>query len=288
MKTPFNKDPLTPKALMDKYIQSGLSVSDDDYHKALAYFQFVGAYRLKGYLHHYIHPKDKSFPKSFEFEYLRQQYEFDRELRGLVISAIDRIEIAIRTVMSNYLSLRYGAHWFLNESIFNRTREWDHEKLINKIRDDVKNAQKRTFIQHYYENYDHPEFPPSWAVSEVVSFGFWSKTYAILKEPAVKKAISMKFGIDQPEVFRSWIHALTVLRNHAAHHAQILRSPIRVKPSNYKRKKIRFSSPESFSTMRTIVEYFLNRIALPNNWSSDMDRLFDKYNLILPSELNRY
>ncbi|BBP45121.1 peptide ABC transporter substrate-binding protein [Thiosulfatimonas sediminis] len=288
MKKPYDKEPLTPKALLDKYIRNGLIVADRQYDVALAYFHFVGAYRLKGYLHHYIHPESKSFPESFDFEYLRQQYEFDRELRGLIINAIDRIEVAIRTVMSNSLSLRYGAHWFLNDSIFNNTREWNHEKLTYKIREDLKNAQKRTFVQHYYKHYDQPELPPSWAVSEIVSFGFWSKTYSILKDPTVKKAISMKFDIDQPEVFRSWIHSLTVLRNHAAHHAQILRSPIRVKPSNYKRKKIHFQNPESFATMKLIVEYYLDHIPLPNNWSSDIDCLFTKYNLVHRNELNRY
>jgi len=62
-----------------------LIVLKESYDIALAYFQFVGSYRLKGYLHHYIHPKNKSFQGSFEFEYLRQLYEFDRELRGLII-----------------------------------------------------------------------------------------------------------------------------------------------------------------------------------------------------------
>jgi len=284
----FNKQALTPEKLLKKFIQQGLVVVDTEYELALHYFQFVGAYRLKGYLYHRINLETKQFTDEFSFDTLRQYYEFDRELRLLVINAIERIEVAVRASMSNVLSLKHGAHWFLNPSIFNETREWSHEKIVKTLNKDTAKAHNREFISHYYKYYEFPELPPSWAISEVVSFGFWSKTYSVLNQPTDRKAISMKFGIDQPEVFRSWLHALTVLRNHAAHHGQILFSPIRVKPSHYKSKNIHFTAPESFDSLSIILAYFLGQIGLGEEWLGQLNPLFQKYPAVSTQDLIKY
>ncbi len=98
----------------------------------------------------------------------------------------------------------------------------------------------------------------------------------------------MKFKIDQPEVFRSWLHALTVLRNHAAHHSQILYAPIRVKPSHYKRKNIHFTAPESFESLSIILEYFLSQIALGESWSNQLSQLFVYYPAVSNQDLMKY
>ncbi len=117
-RTTFIKPALTPEQLLEKYIQQGLVVVEAEYEMALRYFRFVGPYRLKGYLHHRIDLQTKRLTDAFSFDALRQYYEFDRELRLLVIGAIDRIEVAVRTSMSNVLSLKHGAHWFLVKNLF--------------------------------------------------------------------------------------------------------------------------------------------------------------------------
>ncbi|MBE0493630.1 MAG: Abi family protein [Thiomicrospira sp.] len=287
-RTTFIKPALTPEKLLEKYIQQGLVVAEAEYELALRYFRFVGPYRLKGYLHHRIDSQTKQLTDELSFDTLRQYYEFDRELRLLVIGAIDRIEVAVRTSMSNVLSLKHGAHWFLNPSIFNETREWSHEKLVKTLTQDTSKAHNRQFVSHYFKHYESPDLPPSWAISEIVSFGFWSKTYSVLNQSNDRKAIAMKFKIDQPEVFRSWLHALTVLRNHAAHHSQILYAPIRVKPSHYKRKDIHFTAPESFESLSIILEYFLSQIALGESWDIQLSQLFVRYPAVSNQDLMKY
>ncbi|WP_019895286.1 Abi family protein [Hydrogenovibrio halophilus] len=273
----FQKQALTPEKLLKKYESNGLIVPDDQRDLALKYFRFVGAYRLKGYMFDHFDERTKQFTQNYELDDLIQQYEFDRELRLITIDAIDRIEVAVRASISNHLSLSHSPHWFLDKTLFKSTRHWDYAKLCKKLEEEVRNGRKKRFIQHYYDHYEFPEYPPSWAMSEIISFGFWSKTYAILKNPNDRKAISMKFEIDQPEVFRSWVHALSVLRNHAAHHSQILRTPLRVKPTNYKRKQIRFHRPDQFASMVVIINYFLGQIGLNDGWDKQLERLFESY-----------
>jgi abortive infection bacteriophage resistance protein len=279
IKAPFNKQALTPEKLLAKYRAQGLIVEAHEMDLALNYFRYVGAYRLKGYLHHFMDPITKRLPAGYTLAYLIQQYECDRELRSLTIDAVDRIEVAVRSVMANYLSLKYSPHWFLNSDIFSPSAHWSFGQVVRKVETDVHQAKDKHFIGHYFKHYDAPHLPPSWAISECVSFGFWSKTYEILRYPQDKKAISMKFNIDQTEVFRSWIHTLTVVRNLAAHHSQLLRMKLRIKPVNYKTQVIRFDPSDSFGAASTVISFLLNHIQPQNTWQADLQALKQKYPL---------
>ncbi|MEG1679918.1 MAG: Abi family protein, partial [Stenotrophomonas sp.] len=105
--------------------RQGLAVADQP--KALQYLQYVGGYRLKGYWHHVVDPLTNQFPAGYAFERIADRCEFDRELRSATIEAIDRLEVAIRSTIANYLSLRHGPHWFLNSAIFKPTAKWGSE-----------------------------------------------------------------------------------------------------------------------------------------------------------------
>lgn len=284
-KTIFSKPAATPANLLAKLKAQGLVVPPHDENRALAYLGFVGAYRLKGYWHHLIDPSSKLFPPGYAFQSLVDRYEFDRDLRAIAISAIDRLEVAVRVAMANYLSLKHSPHWFLNTNIFKPVREWGVGQLIRKIEEEVGRSSERAFVEHYFTKHDDPYLPPSWAISECVTFGLWSRTYQILRFHDDQKAICKRFGIDEPEVFRSWIHTITVLRNIAAHHGQFLRVKIRVAPANYKRANIKFSDHKSFFASATIINFLLNQVGLPQQWKTDLQSLFAKYPTIQISEL---
>lgn len=191
--------------------------------------------------------------------------------------------------MANYLSLKYSPHWFLDGKIFQPAKNWDTKKhLISKIHEEVERARKhgRRFVKHYFDRYDNPLLPPSWAISECVPFGLWSKTYANLQSNKDKKTISNRFAVTQTDVFQSWIHALTVIRNVVAHHGQLLRVRHGVSPANYKNKGIRFTDPKSFFAIATVIHYLLSKTNLPNQWKPAIKAIFKKYPEIDIQELN--
>lgn len=132
-------------------------------------------------------------------------------------------------------------------------------------------------MKHYFSKHDDPYLPPSWSISECVSFGLWSRTYEILRDTNDKKAIAMKFNIDQPNVFASWIHAITVLRNVVAHHGQLLGNTQNVSPCEYKRLGIIFKDNKQFFALATVIQYMLTQTSLPNRWKADLKAIFDKY-----------
>ena len=284
-KATFAKEAATPEQLLQKLQDRGLDVPACEQPAALAYLRYVGGYRLKGYWFQAIDPLTKRFPAGYTFEDISQRYELDRELRAASIAAIDRLEVAIRTVMANHLSLAHSPHWFLRVEIFKPTHRWGLGRFIKKIEDEVGRAKSSRFVSHYFAHYDEPYLPPSWVICECVSFGLWSQTYSTLRHIQDKKAISKRFGVDQVEVFQSWIHTLTVIRNIAAHHGQLLGVKLGVSPANFKAKAIILNSNKSFFNAATIIQYLLFHVGLPHTWREDLEAIFRRYPHVSIEEL---
>lgn len=258
----------------------------EDHDQALAYLRNVGAYRLKGYWHHATDPTTKRFASGYSFEDVRQRCEFDRELRAATTESIDLLEVAIRATIANHLSLNYSPHWFLDHRIFKPHRhQWGIGQMIRKVEEEVKRAEGKAFIKHYYEHHDDPYLPPSWAVSECVSFGMWSRTYGILRHTTDKRAIAARFGVLNTDVFQSWIHALTVLRNLAAHHGQLLNVQLGVAPMGYKRGGMTFRRPKSFFAVATVIQYLLTQTGLPHRWKGTLVNIMRTYPRVPPADV---
>lgn len=276
-KKPFTKRALSPDKLLTKLKSQGLAVPPSQEAQALAYLRYVGGYRLKGYWHHLVDLQTKRFPVGCTFTDISNRYEIDREVRATTIKAIERLEVAVRSVMANYLSMKHSPHWFLKSDIFKPTQKWGVGQLIRKIEDEVGRSKSKRFVNHYFKHHDDPYLPPSWSISECVSFGLWSRTYAILRDANDKKAISNRFGVSQSDVFQSWLHTLTVVRNLAAHHGQLINVQLGVAPANYNQKNIRFSEQKSFFASATVIQYTLNRIELSHSWKDDLQQIFARY-----------
>jgi abortive infection bacteriophage resistance protein len=209
-KPPFAKLALTPQALLAKLKGQGLVVDDDA--TALKYIGYIGHSRLKSYWYQ-LQDGAKNFYPNTTFEQVRQRYECDREIRAMIMESVERLEVAVRTVICNLLSLKHTPHWYLKTEIFAPKKRSGIGQMLSKIENEVERASSHVYIKAYYSSYDDPYLPPSWAMSECVTLGTWSKIFAMLRDPADRKSVSSRFGITQVEVFESWLHTLTVLRN---------------------------------------------------------------------------
>lgn len=284
-KTQFTKVALTADQLLAKLVAQGLIVPAASQATALTYFQYIGAFRLKGYWYKVVDPATKQFPPGYTVQQLIDLAEFDRGLRSCSAKAIEVLELAIRSVISNAMSVAHNPHWFLERKIFKPTNNWGLGQLIKKIEDEVGRSQDKKYIQSYFQNHDDPYLPPSWAITECVTFGLWSRTYQIFRDSADRKKISMKFNIDNPDVFQSWLHAITVLRNTVAHHSQILGVKLRVSPSNYKAHSIKFSDNQSFYALATVMNHLGAQTQMPMTLKADLQQLFNLYPQISPNSV---
>lgn len=278
----FKKPAESADQLLDRLIARGLLVSDRS--AALAYLRYVGGYRLKGFWFQLTDPVSKQFRASTAFEDIVQRYEFDRQLRNLTFDEIGRIEIAIRCAISDRLSHQYGPHWFIKPEIFVQRADFGFGSMVKIIEDSVMRS-KAPFIVHYRQRYDDPCLPPSWGVTECVSFGFWSRTYKILRDHNERKSISMKFDVEEPVVFESWLHSLSYLRNMICHHARLLGAKFVIAPSRYAKRNIRFSDPQSFHAHATIMNFLMKRTGMPSDWKADLHALFSRFPTVNPRDI---
>jgi abortive infection bacteriophage resistance protein len=289
----FTKKALSPKQLLTKLGAQGLIVDAEDIDLAEKYFEFIGGYRLKGYWLQSLDSATKRFTIGRDnFRYLVDQVEFDEAVRSILRKSLEKVELAIRSSFSNYLTLHHSPHWFLDAGVFKPTNTWSFGQILRKIEDEVGRSKEKQFVEHYLRHYDDPYLPPSWVMTECVTLGFWSHTYKVLRDVNDRKGIAKKFGVDQPEVFESWLHTVTYLRNMVAHQQQLMKVTLRIAPSNYKGnakgKMTQLhlgSNSRSVNAVAKVLNFLLNQTGLPHTLKSDLVTLFANYPLDFAKQL---
>lgn len=224
-KVPYTKSALSYAAQIQQLKARHLDVDDD--HKALHLLQNLSYYRLSGYWYPMIKdPKHRhQFKPDSNFSNAFKLYCFDRELKRLIMSDVEKVEIAVRAKMIYIMAMNHGAFWYTDKTLFaNRS---DHGKTIKIIEREYKRSDE-TFIINFKAKYNDP-LPPSWMVLEVVSFGTLVKLYDNLLTSPVKLKISDYFGIDEA-TFSSWINSFVYLRNLCAHHARLWNKKMNIAP----------------------------------------------------------
>jgi abortive infection bacteriophage resistance protein len=92
-----------------------------------------------------------------------------------------------------------------------------------------------------------------------------------------KKSVSSKFGIKQVEVFESWLHTLSILRNMAAHHDRFLGARIGVAPTNLKQRRIIFSDSKAPYASLTMINILLKSIDFGDSFKSRLMAIESTY-----------
>jgi abortive infection bacteriophage resistance protein len=225
----YNKPPLSISDQIALLESRGLKIPNRP--RTKHYLQHISYYRLRAYTHSFQDNSSVNHPFIVEmtFDEIIELYIFDRELRLLLMDAIERIEIAIRTQIIYEFSMRYDSHWFMDERKFINRHQFkrDFESLEREV-----NRSTETFIRHYKDKYATPPMPPAWMSLEVTSFGLLSKFYENLKSDVAKKNVAKHFGLGKPIVLESWLHSISFIRNIVAHHGRLWNRVVTKRPMN--------------------------------------------------------
>ncbi|GHV62489.1 hypothetical protein FACS1894195_4480 [Bacteroidia bacterium] len=155
-----------------------------DENKASHLLENISYYRLSGYWYPLLADKQMHiFKPDTNFEAAFSLYKFDRELRQLIISELEKVEIAVRSKMAFVLSMGNDAFWIENDSLFVDLTK--HHATLTKIKDELSRSDEE-FILSFKSNYSNP-FPPSFILLEITSFGALSRLYDNLKSGKAKK-----------------------------------------------------------------------------------------------------
>jgi abortive infection bacteriophage resistance protein len=274
----YDKSPLTIYQQIALLESRGLIFNDKE--QAYLHLQFISYHRLCSYAAEYEEKETRCYRPHTTFEQIIGCYVFDRKLRLLVIDAIERIEVAVRTVMTNQLALRYGSHWYMNPDLF--LPRFEHDSFIQAIRKEIlhqgKNKQKKReqFIQRYYDNYTLPELPPIWMVAEILSLGTWSVLFANLIHREDQKIICKPFGLNYV-VMTSWLHSLTYLRNLCAHHSKLWNRHFIFTPMIAKEYAAQLTPNTSFSAQAAILRILMRTISPESHWSQRLWELVNSH-----------
>ena len=277
----YTKKPLGIQDQIARLKSLGLVISDDTIAQKVlgevSYFRFAS----------YLRPleADKQthkFKAGTTFESAMALYEFDNSLRQLLFSAIQRIEVALRSKIIHVFSIKHGAFWFMQINL----GESEHRFLenLNAIDHEVRRS-KEDFIKDHFKNYDKLEFPPAWKTLELVSFGTLSKLYYNFTDNKSKKAIAREFNLPQHEVLESWMRSLASLRNCCAHHSRIWNRHFNAVPQ----MKMSLRGPwiTDFSidfnrlyAVLCVVVYLLVAINRSDMFKAQFNNLLNKYTMV--------
>lgn len=282
---PYRKPATTYVEQIDRLKSRGMTVADEQ--AAAFYLQHIGYYRLSAYRlpfesEHVTH----QFHAGTTFENVLRLYNFDRELRLLVLDAIERIEVSVRAQWAHQLGHAYGAHAHLNPALAKQYVHW--ESNLEALRKEIDRSEE-DFIKHLSKNYSD-EFPPIWACCEVMSLGLLSRWYSNLSSQPMRTKIAAVFNLDHG-VFQSWLHHLSVVRNLSAHHARLWNRQFdRVLPQAPKNKpailKDDFVSSRGIYNTLLIMIYIMNLIAPNHRWGARLIDLLERHEELLVRHMN--
>ncbi|WP_218831495.1 Abi family protein [Bordetella genomosp. 9] len=198
----------------------------DDPAAAEFYLQHINYYRLGAYwlpfeADHATH----IFRPGTRFSQVLNLYVFDRELRLLVLDAIERVEVSVRSQWAYQLAHHHGPHAHLDVALAFKPHRW--QANLDKLGLEVSRSDE-AFIKHLRNTYVEA-MPPVWAVCEVMSLGLLSRWYDNLKPMATRRAVAAVYGLDE-RVLESWLRHLSLVRNTCAHHGRLWNREFTITP----------------------------------------------------------
>lgn len=298
-------------------IARGCSGSQEEIMRGL---EFVNYYRLSGYSYPFRNVPEDDFAPGTSFEKIWNLYRFDRRLRFLILDAVERIEIALRTRIAYHWAESSAAKKISNpqnvDNFYRRSYKKEKEKLFKELQSRYERATDDCFVHHRNVlKLKTVGKLPVWVFVELMMFGPLINLLKDGLKESVKYAVAESFGFERP-FFGDFISALTLIkeaRNCCAHHARVWnkrwlflsklgnpQTPIAPKIKFPCALNARFSAADgawnipkecagmSFDRSTTLsllafCSYFVKKIAPQSRWQERVVSLFDE--IPLPEKL---
>ncbi len=198
----------------------------------------VSYYRLSAYAYPFRQHDDRnSFQPGTTFERIVQLYEFDRRLRLVLLDAIERVEVALRTRITYEFAHRHGPFGHHDPTKF---EPWfRHDEWLSRLDKEVDQS-KETFVQHYRGKYDGFPRVPLWMATEVMSFGALTLLYKGCQRD-LRAEIAAVFGCHE-SVLATWLLCVSYVRNLCAHHCRVWNRDLSLAPK-LPNRDMRWRSP---------------------------------------------
>ncbi|MEY9584271.1 Abi family protein [Sinorhizobium fredii] len=212
--------------------------------KCEEYLRRIGYYRLSAYWFPFRQLGQNSngtfylqdqFKPDTTFKHGTDLYAYDKGLRLIVLDAIERIEVSVRTEFAlalgaiGPLAHRDQRNFIGRFSQFHPPRTQSrYQEWLYKL-DEKAAHSKEEFADHFRTKYVG-EFMPIWIAVELLDFSPLSIALSQLKH-AEQQKISASYGGTSFRLIQSWIRSLCNVRNICAHHSRLWNKPLVNQPA---------------------------------------------------------
>lgn len=285
----YLKQHLSLSLQADRLIKRGLLANKSELEQRLA---DVSYYRLSSYWYPFrlvdpvtLKRRDDLQPNT-SLDLIWDHYIFDRQLRFLLMDAIERIEVSIRSRLVYFLTETDGSFGYTSSSIFRDSVQ--HQKWIKRVQCCVDRARQASpCLKHFFNTYgDKHHDPPLWITAEVLDFGGMSYLFCGVRKDIRNKVVK-SLGISAA-VLDSWLTCLNAVRNSCANHEYIwcrawINKPMLPKADALWKSAIS-SVPSSTDfyrdgtgTILVMCRYLLRIIAPTSEWHRRVEALFARF-----------
>lgn len=206
------KEYMTNNELIDYLSSKGVIIENKD--KSLQRIERYTYYSIVNTYKSIFKDKNGNYIDNVTFDEIYSLFEFDKNLKNIILKNCLEIETVIKSIMANQISKIYGvkdyfkiSNW--DNSIDNTIKENLFEKINNEIE---KDYNTHTAVTHYIDKYG---FVPPFVLVKILTFGVASSYYGLLKQ-SDRQAIAKYFKISD-KLLKQILKNLTTIRNVAAH-----------------------------------------------------------------------
>lgn len=251
---------------------SDLEAKSNHYQKQINSLASIGYYTIKNYMYPFMNQIDGQY-HNIRFDDVIARYYRDKHLKQALLQAIEDIEVALNTRISNYLGEHYGAFGYkdfsswcqrneVNPFIGNhgtRMTKFELTKAQLKFLSDLQYKVKKSSLKDVQDYENDPSskwFPSVWLMMNLLTLGDSIHLYKLMAKSG-RRAISDQFGCTTEELVR-WLECVNLIRNICCHNGNLIDFRLKTHPV----VPIEFRGSLYQSTDGNGVVY-TNRIALP-------------------------
>lgn len=206
------KEYMTTNELIDYLESKGVIVKNKDEAmqkiERYTYYSIVNSYKSV------FKDKNGNYIDNVSFDEIYSLFEFDKNLKNIILKYCLEIETVIKSIMANQISKIYGVKEYLKVSNLDSSIDSAiKENLFEKINKEIeKDYNTHTAVTHYIDKYG---FIPPFVLVKILTFGVASSYYGLLKQ-SDRQAIAKYFKISD-KLLKQILKNLTTIRNVSAH-----------------------------------------------------------------------
>ncbi len=270
------KKPLEYNEQVKKLIEHGMIV--DDTVRAEDIIRKVNYYRITGYaLQFRKAPNDSDYKVGTTFEHVYKIYQFDEDLRDILRTYIESVEVYFRTVISHEFAMAkctkepFDQHYDKN-NYHNKNGFEDIKYHFQKEKSYYKDS---LIMKHHDKKYKGKM--PLWVMVEMMSLSDVSKLYSCMYY-SEQDRISDVVGCGT-KTLKNHLHCVSVLRNKCAHAARLYNT--KFYPSAELSRSFLRSYPEVINdTLFSYLVVLIKRLSRKEqrlNLLSDIEKLIEEF-----------